>query len=200
MFSNSALIKTSESHINQRREPLTTPWTIHKFNCHDLIPPRRETLWLLKWGVVRSLTWDEDGSIITLGYWGAKDVISSSFLAKEPQQFKCLTSVEAWSIPHEHWYHYSDAICHHLQRSQELLAIVRIGKIHQRLWQFLLWLSHKFGHQVEQGKLIQLRLTHQDIAETVGISRVSVTRLLGQLEQEQKIYRAKRHLIICSPT
>lgn len=200
MFSDSAFIKTSESQINLRREPLKTPWKLHKFNCHDLIPLQSKTLWLLKCGVVRSLTWDEDGEIITLGYWRAEDVISSSFLDKEPQQFKCLTKVEAWSIPHEYWHRYSDAICNHVQQSQELLAIVRIDKIYQRLWQFLLWLSQKIGRQVEEGKLIELRLTHQEIAEAVGISRVTVTRLLGQLEQERKIHRAKRHLIICPST
>ncbi|MEQ8974566.1 MAG: helix-turn-helix domain-containing protein [Coleofasciculus sp. C1-SOL-03] len=39
-------------------------------------------------------------------------------------------------------------------------------------------------------------MTHQDIAETIGITRVTATRLINRLEQEGKIVRSHRNLIL----
>jgi hypothetical protein len=44
------------------------------FKCKDLLPLKPNTLWTIDKGVVRSLTWDEEGRIITLGFWGEGDV------------------------------------------------------------------------------------------------------------------------------
>jgi CRP-like cAMP-binding protein len=48
----------------------------------------------------------------------------------------------------------------------------------------LFWLSRRFGEDKAQGQLIDLRLTHQDLAEFLGTTRVTVTRTLGQLEEQ----------------
>ena len=48
------------------------------------------------------------------------------------------------------------------------------------LFKFLEWLDKRFGEDVENGRLLNLRLTHQDIAETLGTTRVTVTRILNQ--------------------
>jgi len=49
---------------------------------------------------------------------------------------------------------------------------------------------------VSAGELIDLRLTHQGIAEAIGSTRVTVTRLLKELESERKILRQQRHYIV----
>lgn len=68
-----------------------------------------------------------------------------------------------------------------------------------RLWQFLLWLSGKFGRDVEQGKLIDLNATHQEISEVLNTTRVTITRLLHDLESEGRLIRLKRQMILRSP-
>ncbi|MGL4497774.1 MAG: Crp/Fnr family transcriptional regulator, partial [Planktothrix sp.] len=39
------------------------------------------------------------------------------------------------------------------------------------------WLSAEFGHPIDnnQGRLLNLRMTHQDFADTIGSSRVTIT-------------------------
>jgi CRP-like cAMP-binding protein len=69
-------------------------------------------------------------------------------------------------------------------------------KVSQRLWQFLVFLSRKFGRDVECGRLIDLPLTHEEIADSIGSTRVSVTRLLQHFEAEGKLRRSKRQLIL----
>jgi CRP-like cAMP-binding protein len=62
----------------------------------------------------------------------------------------------------------------------------------------LTWLARKFGHPVEQGQSLDLQLTHQDMAETIGTTRVTITRLLAQFEQSGIIHRCQRQIILLS--
>lgn len=170
-----------------------------QFNRHDLLPLQEDFLWRIEWGVVRSLTWSEDGTLATLGYWGVGDVVGQPLSRLRPYQVECLTCVEAISIPEQHWYLVFDSIVSHAQQSEELLNIVRHQRVCERLHQLLLWLASKFGRPVPSGKLIDLRLTHQEIAELIGTTRVTVTRLLKELEAEERIMRrSQRYIIPCN--
>jgi DNA-binding transcriptional regulator LsrR (DeoR family) len=53
-----------------------------------------------------------------------------------------------------------------------------------------IWASHS------PGVLLNLALTHQDFADTLGMTRITVTRLLNQLEREGKIQRFTRIPVI----
>ncbi|WP_414544498.1 MULTISPECIES: Crp/Fnr family transcriptional regulator [Nostocaceae] len=168
------------------------------FSRREIIPPGNDVLWRIERGAVRTLTWSEDGLFITLGYWGAGDLIGYPLSKVQPYQIECLTSVEVSMIPPHLWYINIDAFLSHIQHSEELLSIVHSKPISLRLWKFLLWLSEKFGRDVEQGKLIDLNITHQEISEVLNTTRVTVTRLLQQFETQGALLRYKRRIILCS--
>ncbi|MCA1992234.1 MAG: Crp/Fnr family transcriptional regulator [Coleofasciculus sp. S288] len=165
------------------------------FNCKDVIPLRPGCIWKIEQGVVRSLTWDEEGTPITLGFWGQEDVVGQPLSRLELYQVVCLTPVKASQVPLESYF-LQQALLVHAWKSEELLSILHQHSVYERLWRLLKWLSRHFGQMVAQGTLLNLRLTHQDIAETIGTSRVTVTRLINQLEREGKILRSHRHLIL----
>jgi CRP-like cAMP-binding protein len=78
---------------------------------------------------------------------------------------------------------------------QELIRL-RQGQVRQRLHMLLDWLAFKFGHPINQGRLIQLRLTHQDMADAIGTTRVTVTRLMQELERNGEIGYSKKNCVI----
>jgi len=166
------------------------------FSRNDLLPMQPGALWRLESGVVRSVTWSEEGTVVTLGYWATGDVLGQPLTRIQPYQLECLTGVEATLIPAHSWHLVLDAIMAHAQQSEELLDIVRCERVYRRLSQLLLWLARKFGRAVPAGQAIDLRLTHQEIAELIGSTRVTVTRLLKDLEAEGKILRRQRHSIV----
>jgi CRP-like cAMP-binding protein len=166
------------------------------FSRREIIPIGHEVLWRIERGAVRTLTWTEDGTFITLGYWGPGDVVGYPLTKVNPYQIESLTSVEVSILPPHLWYQDINALLSHIQQSEELLSIVHRKPISLRLWQFLLWLSEKFGREVEQGKLLDLNVTHQEIAEVLNTTRVTVTRLLQQFEEEGKLLRKKRRMIL----
>ncbi|NJL61596.1 MAG: Crp/Fnr family transcriptional regulator [Methylacidiphilales bacterium] len=166
------------------------------FTRREVIPARNDVLWRIERGAVRTLTWSEDGTFITLGYWGPGDLIGYPLSCVKPYQIECLTSVEVSVVPPHMWHQDVDALVSHIQQAEELLSIVHRKPISLRLWQFLVWLSEKFGRDVEQGKLIDLNVTHQEMAEVLNTTRVTVTRLLQQFEEEATMIRHKRRIII----
>ena len=170
--------------------------TQQSFDCHETISAQHDVLWKIERGIVRTLTWNEDGTTVILGYWGPGDIVGSALSRVVPYQIDCLTAVETTFLPPELWNQSLGAMFLHVQQLEEILQIAKIRTVEQRLWQFLLWLAQKFGREVDKGQLLDLPLTHRELAEAIGTTRVSVTRTLKQFEIEGLLLRHKRRLVL----
>jgi len=170
------------------------------FNRRDKIPPGSDVLWLIQHGAVRTLTWSEEGTAITLGYWGPGEIVGYPLPQLQPYEIQCLTSAELSPLPPALWSQSVDAVVCHIQQTEKLLSIVHLNPVSLRLWQSLVWLSDRFGRDVDQGRLINLPLTQQEIAEAIATTRATVTRLLQQYKSEGRLLQHKRQLIICGNT
>jgi CRP-like cAMP-binding protein len=169
---------------------------LSRFARRSLLPLGENYLWQIESGVVRTLTWLEDGTTITLGLWGVGDVVSRVLSKAEPYQIECLTPVEATILPVDRWHQVNEALISHIQQFQEFLEILHCRSVDASLLRLLNWLAKKFGHAVERGQLINLRLTHQEIAEIIGTTRVTVTRVLNEFEHQGIIKRLPRKFIV----
>lgn len=65
-----------------------------------------------------------------------------------------------------------------------------------RLVSFLLILCRDFGVPGESGITVDLKLSHQAIAEAIGSTRVTVTRLLGDLREQGMISIHKKKITV----
>ncbi|MBW4564178.1 MAG: Crp/Fnr family transcriptional regulator [Mojavia pulchra JT2-VF2] len=193
MYYTSSILKSS---VTSNKSTINEQLPQRLFPRREVMPPRNDVLWRIERGAVRSLTWSEEGTFITLGYWGPGDIIGYPLSRVKPYQIECLTSVEVSILPPQLWYQDINALLSHIQQSEELLSIVHRKPTSLRLWHFLVWLSGKFGRDVEQGRLVDITLTHQEIAEVLNITRVTVTRLLQQFEEEGSLLRYKRLIIL----
>ena len=68
-----------------------------------------------------------------------------------------------------------------------------------RLVSFLLILCRDFGVPNPEGVTIDLKLSHQAIAEAIGSTRVTVTRLLGDLRDQNMISIHKKKITVHNP-
>ena len=68
-----------------------------------------------------------------------------------------------------------------------------------RLVSFLLILCRDFGVPTSDGIRIDLKLSHQAIAEAIGSTRVTVTRLLGELRAKDTISIHKKKITVHNP-
>lgn len=166
------------------------------FTCRQLVPVPSKGLLRIERGAVRTVTWNEQGTPITLGYWGVGDVLGHPHSGVQPYQIECKTHVEISYIPANSCDRALDEILAHVRQNQEFFCIVRSESLQSRLLQLLIWLGQKFGREVAQGLLIDLRLTHQEISEALGITRITVTRLMARLEEEGFIDRSRPQYIV----
>ncbi|MBD2100693.1 Crp/Fnr family transcriptional regulator [Leptolyngbya sp. FACHB-261] len=171
-------------------------FTRRSFVRRASVPLLQDYLWRIESGIIRTFTWNEEGEVLTLGLWGPGDVVGRPLSKANPYEIECLTAVELSILPSHSWYQVLPTLLAQIQQSEELLSIIRCRPVEASLMQFLVWLSSKFGREVENGKLIDLPLTHQEIADLIGSTRVTVTRLLNQMEQEGTIHRALRRITI----
>lgn len=84
-----------------------------------------------------------------------------------------------------------------IRQTETLLAINGQRRVEGRLHQLLLLLKEEMGQPVAEGTRLSARLTHQHIANAIGTTRVTITRLLSKLHDQGLItIDANRHIIL----
>ena len=165
------------------------------FKRQGVIPISPQHLWQIQTGWVRTLTWDSDGNVTTLGIWGAGDIVGAPPSHIDPYQIICLSSVQAQILPGAvAWT--TENLQDHIQQTETLLRLMHCKQLPQRLLLLLSWLSQRFGYYTTKGRLIKVQMTHQVMAETIGTSRVTVTKMLQKLEQEGAIQRYSKTILL----
>jgi CRP/FNR family transcriptional regulator, nitrogen oxide reductase regulator len=83
-----------------------------------------------------------------------------------------------------------------LQTRQQALVTARVE---QRIARTLLKLAAQSGKQVEEGVLIDMPLTRQDVAEMSGTTLFTVSRTLNEWERSSLLKIGRERVIICDP-
>ena len=77
--------------------------------------------------------------------------------------------------------------CYHFKRRDRIsVDTYTLWQVRSGLVRSVTWSedgAENFGQPASHGRLIIVRLTHQEIAETIGTSRVTVTRFIKHLEE-----------------
>jgi len=82
---------------------------------------------------------------------------------------------------------------------QERQKALLTGRVEQRIARILLQLAAQSGRQVEEGTLIDLRLTRQDVAEMSGTTLYTVSRTLKQWERQGFLKIGREIVIVRDP-
>jgi CRP-like cAMP-binding protein len=84
-----------------------------------------------------------------------------------------------------------------MRQTEALLAISGHRRVEERLQLLLLLMKREIGQPVADGTRLNLRLTHQNLANAIGTTRVTITRLLSKLKSEGAItIDGDRHIIL----
>ncbi len=174
----------------------SSPLIRRRFAYRSLLPLSQDYLWQIETGAIRTATWLKDGTPITIGLWGSGDIVGKALSKADPYRIECLTDVEATALPLSKLPQLTQSMVLHAQQLGEFLEILHSKPVDAALLRLLIWLSQKFGRETNQGKLIDLRLTHRDIAEIISSSRVTVTRLLNEFEKQGIIQSLGRKFVV----
>ncbi len=88
-------------------------------------------------------------------------------------------------------------LSYRLIKTEQLLTITAIKRVEERLWELLVMLKEEMGQPVLEGTRLSVRFTHQNLANAIGATRVTVTRVLGDFQtKEWIVFDRDRHIII----
>lgn len=177
---------------------------LHFYDRGEEIPLVSQGVWQITRGVVQLHKLNMQGEETLLGWAHSQHFFGLWFTGLDTFQAKSLSDV------YLRWYSTSEIekdpiltqtilnqIIHRLKQTEELLAIAGLKKVEERLMELLKLLSREIGENHEKGKRLHIRLTHQNLANAINSTRVTVTRLLGELQKQGLIsFDRHRHLII----
>lgn len=191
-------LSTEESKDGQR---------LHFYHKGENIPLMTQGVWQVYRGLVQLGTTHSSGEEVLLG-WAQPATFFGHWLTRlEVYEAKAMSDV------YLRWYFLSEVensahLCHllfvnlsrRLRQTEAMLAIAGQRRVEDRLNQLLLLLKSEMGQSIAEGTRIEVRFTHQNLANAIGTTRVTITRLLGKLQREGYIFFDRdRHIIVNDP-
>ncbi len=198
---------TPNPWVKQERQLLEDLYrgrSLSSYSPRQIIPLPPEEWVIVCRGVVQLSTVYANGSEAILGFAGPSMPLGSPLTRLDPYQVKALTAVDVLRLSAAE-VEASETLSQgllkqlvrRLRQTEALLALAGRRRVEERLRQLLVLLAVELGSPLSTGVRLQVRLTHQDLANTIGTTRVTITRLLNRFRQQGWIAVDKnRHLII----
>ncbi len=174
------------------------------FRGGESIPMKPEEIWVVCQGVVQLSTSSFSGDEALLGFASPSMPFGYPLSSLDPYYAKGLCKVdllrltlsdieESAPLAQGLFCHLS----HRLRQTEAILALFVDRRVEERLRHLLLILKEEIGQPTQGGTRLTVKLTHQQLANTIGTNRVTATRLLGKLRDEQWLkLDQNRHIVI----
>jgi CRP-like cAMP-binding protein len=86
-----------------------------------------------------------------------------------------------------------------LQEAHETIRQMASERVERRLARLLLRLASRSGKRTDEGVLIQLELTRQDLANMAGTTLETTSRVMSRWQKQSLIATHRRRILICNP-
>lgn len=204
MLKTQVVTADSSTHGPQLFEEVCRGRPTYKFKGGLYIPLYPSDIWMIRQGVVQLSTVHCDGEEAILGLVYPDMPFGLPLTQVDPHEAIALSNVELIRISQtelEQSPLLAQGILRQLnrrlQQTEALLSLINQRLVSARLQALLLLLTQELGQVTPDGVRIQVRLTHQQLANLVGTTRISVTRILGYLRKEGWLsIDQTRHIVI----
>jgi hypothetical protein len=158
--------------------------------------------WRVQTGYVWLARWGSGADPLTLGMWGPGELVIPELTGLSGLELRSLSPVvveeEESSAAVER-----ECLEDQLHQAAVLLSLSRVRPAELRLLRLLAWLASRFGTMTGQGVVLRFGekpLTHQQLADIAGMTRVTVTKALSQFRQSGVIAaRGNGSLLLRNP-
>ena len=198
------MLLTYKANQEGHRQAYEEGRRLHFYDKGDDIPLVAQGVWQVYRGVVQLSKVQASGDESLLG-WAKPSTFFGTWLTRiDAYQAKALSDVYLrWYSLHEletspHLAQtLLDGVVRRARQTEALLSIAGLRRVEERLYELLLLLKGEMGEPVAGGTRLAIRITHQNLANAIGTTRVTVTRLLGDFQRRGIIkLGSDRHLII----
>ena len=170
----------------------------------SVVPLLKNSLWVVTKGMVKLGAVTEQGDELLLGLVGPQEPFGEPLSMVEAYEAVTLTDCDLTCLTLEEVAHSPElsmamvkAVSARLRQADYMLALLGLRRVEDRVRGFLELMAQEYGEPCDQGLRVGLRLTHQDIASALSTTRVTVTRVIGQLKDQGWLkIDAHRHLVV----
>ena len=186
---------------------------LKEFKKNEVILYEQDTnefMYIILFGKVRVIQTTEDGKEIILATHRSNELFGeislidgktspATVLATEASLIAIISKKDFYSL----LIHQSKVLekmlqilCSRLRESWKRIEILNFKDASQRIKMLFLLLSHDNGQKTPEGVVLNIKLTHQNIADMVGLTRETVTRVIDKLRREGEIKVLKDKCIL----
>ena len=179
-------------------------WLKQVYLKGETISLKPQFIWLVRRGIVKLSTLSETGEEVLLSLVGRSMAFGTDLTDQKTYQATAMCEVELLCFSLKDIATYPQfaqkilaPINQRLKHTEALLAISGYRHAQDRLYHLLQMFKQEIGQPVENGTRLSVRLTHQDLATACSTTRVTITRMLGKLQNQGKIdLDSQNHIIV----
>jgi CRP-like cAMP-binding protein len=180
------------------------PLQVLRLRASESVPLPADHLWIVASGLIVTCTSYQSGDVALLGLLGPSDPLGHPLTEVEPYGAIALTPVQLAAYRRSSVgqqaalaQHLLQAIARRQRQREALLAARGERRIEDRLRVLLQLLAQDFGETSDAGTRLQIRLTHQQLADLLGTTRVTVTQVLNSWLADGYLLRTQdRHHVV----
>lgn len=205
VLSQKLLSQKLNSNLGLRRE--VEELQLQQYERGDEIAVLDSGIWQVYRGVVQLSRIQLDGTEVILGWVTANGIFGNSLdIDDSPVNYRAIALSDVYVrcylprdlinnplLTRQFLAQFSDRLI----KSEQLLSIIAVRRVEDRLTQLLLMLKQDIGQPIIDGVRLQVRFTHQQLAEAICTTRVTITRILGDFKNKDSIYfDSDRHIVV----
>ena len=177
--------------------------SIH-FDSGVKVPLLPDHIWIVVRGIVKLSCLNEQGDDVLLAIAGSNEPFGEPLTHLDLFEATTLDHCDLLDLsihdinttPHLR-NNLMKAMMHRTRQSEALIALLGLRGVENRVKSFLELMAEDYGQACGQGLKLNLRLTHQEIANAVSTTRVTITKVLGQLKESGWLqYDGKQKIVV----
>jgi len=209
-------IRLFDSLADEDLERIAEKVTIGTFKRNEVIFHEEDTneyMYIILSGKVKVIQTSEEGKEIILALHKSKDFFGemtlidgktapATVIAIENSIIAIISKKDFYSLIESYGkilLNILQIFCERIRNSYSRIQILSFNNASQRIKTLLVMLSNMYGRKTEEGTTIDMKLTHQNIADMTGITRETVTRILNKWQKEGEISVLKNKYIQLKP-
>ncbi len=161
-----------------------------RYQKGDIIILEPDTIMEIKKGILAQTMVHQDGSEVLLGLFGAEQLViphpSDTCYIQLIAYTDLVATIKPWD-PGSHDSALLEKLRSRLQQMEAWAAMQARPHLDQRVLGILSLLAEQFGIATQEGRIVDVRITHTQLASAVGATRATITRTLGDLKHQNKL-------------
>jgi len=161
-----------------------------RYQRGDLILLDADVVLQVQSGVLATTMIHQDGAAVMLGLSGPEQLLiahpADNCHVQIVAHTDALVSIQDWETACRQ-PNFTKKLRARLQQMEGWAAMQARPYLDEKILGILGLLAAQFGHPCDEGILIDVRITHAQLASAVGATRTSITRVLGDLRLEGKL-------------